>query len=209
MPYRNFFGKNNMRAISAIVIVAIDVVAAVVVGVGVYFATRGSGSSPSASATPTPGSSAAATSSPTSASTGKIATASSYEFNETGTAPNGTVLDTLYYATKNLNTSNVELIEVVTAPSSGTTEYILNGIQQKAWVYANGQWTDISSAYTSQLTSVESTAGIYVNMLEGWGGSGSFSYTIPAGQPNAGNKATFTNIQINPNLPDSLFQPPT
>ena len=140
---------------------------------------------------------------------GRIATATSYEFNETGTAPNGTVLDMLYYATKNLGTSNVDLIEVATSPSSGTLEYIINGGQQKAWFYQNGQWTDISTEFSDILPTIESTAGLYTNMLEGWGGSGSFKYTIPSGQPNAGDTASFTNIQINPSLPDSLFVGPT
>jgi hypothetical protein len=205
--------KKSVRGISAIIIVVIIVVAIVVVGVGVYVATRGGGTSPGTSPTPTPTSSSTATTTatpkPTSTSKGTIGTATSYEFNETGTAPNGTVLDTLYYATKNLGTSNVDLIEVVNSPSSGTIEYIINGAQQKAWAYEGGQWTDISTSYTSIQPTVQSSAGIYVNMLEGWGGSGSFTYTIPSGQANAGDKATFTNIQINPSLPDSLFQPPT
>ncbi len=214
-----------MRGISALIIVVIIVIAVVVVGVGAYVATRGNGSksstSPtpeptlsatntpasSAATTPTPASSAKAT--PTSTSTTHIATASSYEFNETGTAPNGTVLDTFYYATKNLGTPNVDLLEVVTTPSSGTIEYIINGAQQKAWAYVDGQWTDISTSYASIQSTVESSAGIYVNMLEGWGGSGSFTYTIPSGQTNAGDTAAFTNIQINPPLPDSLFQGPS
>ncbi|HKM60626.1 MAG TPA: hypothetical protein VJY36_07120 [Candidatus Bathyarchaeia archaeon] len=201
--------KKSVRGISAVIIVIIIVIAAVVVGVGVYLATRssGTGSSNSATPSPKPSSSAAATASPT--STGKIATATSYEFNETGTASNGTVLDTLYYATKNLGTTNVDLYEVATTPSSGTLIYIINGGEQKAWAYANGQWTDISTEYASIQPTVQSTAGLYVNMLEGWGGSGSFTYTIPSGQQNAGDKATFTNIKINPSLPDSLFQGPS
>lgn len=212
MPERNIFSGKNMRAVSALVIVVIIVIAVVVVGVGVYAATRGS-SKPSSSTTPTPTaattSSPSSTTTPKSSSTRRIATATSYEFNETGTAPNGTVLDMLYYATKNLGTSNVDLIEVATSPSSGTLEYIINGGQQKAWFYQNGQWTDISTEFSDILPTIESTAGLYTNMLEGWGGSGSFKYTIPNGQPNAGDTASFTNIQINPSLPDSLFVGPT
>ena len=154
-----------MRGISALIIVVIVVIAIVVVGVGVYVATRGSKSSPSTSATPTP----------TSRlqhqqlhlpqpQLSKIATATSYEFNETGTASNGTVLDTLFYATKNLGTSNVDLYEAVTSPSSGTLIYIINGGEQKAWVYQDGQWTDISTDFSSISSSVQSTAGLYVNM---------------------------------------------
>src|SRR5271157_2845130 len=128
MPMRKIFSKNNMRGVSTLVIVAIVVVAVVVVGVGVYLGTRGS--SPSTSSTPTPSSSSSSTASPSSTKTSGISTATSYEFNETGTASNGTVLDTLFYATKNLGTSNVDLIEVVTSPSGGTSEYIINGAQQ-------------------------------------------------------------------------------
>ncbi len=201
--------KKNVRGISKLIIVAIVVIAVVVVGVGIYAATRGGGTNPGTSTTPTPSSSATATPKPTSTSTNKIATATSYEFNETGTASNGTVLDTVFYATKNVGTSNVDLLEVVTTPSSGTLEYIVNGAQQKAWVYQGGQWTDLSSEFSTILPTVQSAAGLYTNMLEAYGGSGSYTYTIPSGQTNAGDKAAFTNIQINPSLPDSLFQPPT
>ncbi|HUK85417.1 MAG TPA: hypothetical protein VLU95_06115 [Candidatus Acidoferrum sp.] len=200
--------EKNVRGKSKLIIVAIVVIAVVVVGIGIYAATRGGGTSPSTSTTPTASSSGTTTPKPTSTSTNKIATATSYEFNETGTASNGTVLDTVFYATKNVGTSNVDLIEVVTTPSSGTLEYIVNGAQQKAWVYQGGQWTDLSSEFSTILPTEQSAAGIYTNMLEAYGGSGSYTYTIPSGQPNAGDKATFTNIQINPSLPDSLFQPP-
>ena len=209
MGERKIINKKSMLGISALVIVIIVVIAVVVVGVGVYVATRSSKTSSSTSATPTPTSTSTTTPTPTSTSTSGIATATSYEFNETGTASNGTVLDTVYYATKNLGTSNVDLIEVASTPSSGTVEYIINGGEQKAWVYENGQWTDISAEYTSIQPSVQSSAGIYVNMLEYYGGSGSFTYTIPSGQPNAGDTAKFTNIQINPSLPDSLFVGPS
>jgi hypothetical protein len=206
MGERKIINKKSVRGISALVIVIIVVIVVVVVGVGAYVATRGSKSSSSSAPMITPAPTSASTATPTPASTSKsdIGTASSYEFNETGKASNGTVLDTLYYATKNLGTSNVDLLEVATTPSAGTIEYIFNGAEQKAWAYENGQWTDISTEYTSVISTVEASAGLYVNMLEGWGGSGSFTYTIPSGQPNAGDTATFTNIQINSSLPDSV-----
>ncbi|MGA3058800.1 MAG: hypothetical protein ABSD92_00365 [Candidatus Bathyarchaeia archaeon] len=211
MGEKKIINKKSLRGISAIIIVIIVVIAVVIVGVGVYVATRGSGSSTSTSTTPTPTptSTSTTTTKPTATPKGGVGTATSYEFNETGTASNGTVLDTLYYATKNLGTSNVDLIEVVNTPSAGTIEYIINGAQQKAWSYSDGQWTDISVSYASIAPTVQSSAGIYVNMLEGWGGSGSFKYTIPSGQTDAGDTATFTNIQINPSLPDSLFTGPS
>jgi hypothetical protein len=219
MGTRKIMSKNSTRAISTLLIVGIVVIAVVIVGAGVYFATRGGGAGPSTSTTPTPASTttatpkpsstATATSTPTSTSTNGIGTATSYEFNETGTASNGTVLDTVYYASKNIGTSNVDLLEVITTPSSGTIEYIVNGAQQKVWVYQGGQWTDLSSEFSTILPTVQSSAGLYTNMLTNYGGSGGYTYTIPSGQPNAGDTATFTNIQINPSLPDSMFQPPS
>ena len=208
MGERKVINKKSMHGISAIIIVVIIVIAVIIVGVGAYLATRSSKTSPSTSTTPTPGSSTKPTSSPTSTSTGKIATATSYEFNETGTAPNGTVLDMIYVAADNLGTSNVDLYEVANTPSSGTLIYIINGGEQKAWFYEDGTWTDISTEYADILPTLQSTASLYVNMLEGWGGSGSYTYTIPSGQTNAGDTATFTNIKINPSLPASLFVGP-
>jgi len=217
MPEKKFFGKNSNRAIGKIIIVAIVVIAIVVIGVGAYVATRG-GNGPSTSSTPTPTASSPTTTTPSSTTTPKptstttsgISTATSYEFNETGTSSNGTVLDTLFYATKNIGTSNVDLIEITTAPSSGTFEYIVNGAQQKVWAVQDGQVTDLSSEFSTILPSVQSSAGIYTNMLQYYSGSsGSFTYTIPSGQTNVGDTATFTNIHINTSLPDSLFQPPT
>jgi hypothetical protein len=208
MPERKILSKSSTRAISTVVIVVIVIIAVVVVGVGVYVGTRGS-SKANSSATPSPKPTATATTKPASTSTSGIATATSYEFNETGTASNGTVLDTVYYAAKNVGTSNAELLWVVTTPSSGTTELIVNGAQQKVWEYSDGTWTDLSAEYSSFQSTVQSSAGVYVNMLTYYGGSGGYTYTIPSGQPNAGDKATFTNIHINPSLPDSMFQPPS
>ena len=204
MGERKMINKKGTRAISTLLIVAIIVIAVVVVGVGIYAATRGGGTTPSTSATPTPTTSTSATASPTSTSTSGIATASSYEFNLTVTDNTGAVAAQGYWAAKNLGTSNVEFMYVETTPSGGTVESIVNGVQQKAWVYSGGQWTDISSEFTSQLSTVESTAGVYVNMLKAYGGSGSFTYTAP----NGAGTDTFTNVHINTSLPDSQFQPP-
>jgi len=217
MRKSKFFSGKTAHAISAIVIVIIIVVAAIVVGVGVYIGTRVSTSGPNTSATATPAASSTPTpvATPTPApSTGPTPTstatptglgnATSYEFNATEISDIGAPVANLYYATKNLGTSNEELIWVVTTPSTGTSEYIINGIEQKAWIYSNGQWTDVSSQFGSQQSNVE-----IEGMLGGWKGSGGFTYTIPFGGEGGGDTVTFTNIQINPSLPDSSFQPPT
>jgi len=212
------FLRGNTQAITTIVIVVIIVIAAVVIGIGVYIATRGSGSHPSTSPTSIPTSSTVPSSTPTATPTlntspiaiptTSIGNANSYEYNATETSNTGAFVATLYYAAKNLNNSNIELLWVVTTPSTGTVEYIANGIQQTAWTNSNGQWTEAS--YGNQLNNIQLEAYGYTNLLSGYNnGSGTFDAKVPAGEPDAGNTVTFTNIQINPSLPDSLFKPPT
>jgi len=208
--------KNTLRAVSPVIVAIIIIIVIVVAGVGVYVATRHSATSTTTTTTPTPTSTSktSATSSPTptatqSSKSTNIATASSYEFNLTEYAANGTLVDTGFYAADNLGTSNVQLLWVAQTPSSGTIEYVVNGETQQAWVVVNGQVTNLSAEFSSQATSVETDAGLYVNMLKGWGGSGSFTYTVPSGQPNAGYKAEFTNIHLNISLPATYFQAPS
>jgi len=214
---RKIFSKNGIRAVSSVIVAVIVIVAIVVVGVGVYVATRHSSTTSTATtATPTPKTSSTsspkatstAESTPTS-STNDIATASSYEFNLTEYAANGTLVDTGFYAADNLGTSNVQLLWVAQTPSQGTFEYIVNGETQQAWAVTNGQVTNLSAGFSSEVSIVEADAGLYVNMLKGWGGSGSFTYTVPTGQPNAGYKAEFTNIHLNISLPATYFQAPS
>jgi len=205
--------KNNIRAVSPVIVAVIIVVVIVVAGVGVYVATRHTTSPSTTTPTPTP-TSKTSTSSPTPTATQSskstdITTATSYEFNVTEYASNGTLVDQGFYAADNLGTSNVQYLWIAQIPSQGTIEYIVNGETQQAWAIVNGQVTDVSSAFSSQLTTIETTAGVWVNMLKGWGGSGSFTYTIPSGQPNAGYKAEFTNIHLNISLPASDFQAPS
>ena len=222
MKKSKFFGGKTVHAISAVVIVIIIVVAVIVVGVGVYIVTRGNETNANMSPTPTPITSATpsptasveptSTATPTASSTAApegLGNATSYEFNATETSNTGALVANLYYATKNLGTSNEELIWVVSTPSTGTTEYIINGIEQKAWIYSNGNWTDYSSSYAVQQSSVELEGTGYADMLAGYGGTGSFSYTVPAGQQDSGDNVLFTNIQINPSIPDASFQPPS
>jgi len=206
--------KNNIRAVSPVIVAIIIVVIIVVAGVGAYVATRHT-TSPSTTPTPTPTStSKTSTSSPTPTATHAststdITTATSYEFNLTEYASNGTLVDTGFYAADNLGTSNVQYLWIAQIPSQGTIEEIVNGETQQAWAVANGQVTDLSTAYPTELTTIEATAGVWVNMLKGWGGSGSFTYTVPSGQPNAGYKAEFTNIHLNISLPATYFQAPS
>jgi len=217
--------KKSRRTLA---VVAIIVIAVIVIGVGAYLATRGGTPSPSPSTTPTPTPIPGTTNTPTttsgatqtpkpttapSSTSVPISAASSYAYNVTVREPNGTLSATLFVAAKNLNTNTASFREVLTTPESGTSDFIVNGVQQKAWVYdsESGNWTDISAEYQAYLSSVTATASAYINWLAAYSSAtgGSYTYTVPAGNSEAGATATFTNIQINTSLPDSLFQPPT
>jgi hypothetical protein len=78
---------------------------------------------------------------------------------------------------------------------------ILNGAEQKAWTYSDGEWTDISIAYTSQFNIWNGLWQGYVNSLGAWTGVGDWTYT------DGNTSVRIFNISVNPVLADSLFQP--
>jgi hypothetical protein len=81
--------------------------------------------------------------------------------------------------------------------------YIINGVQQKAWMYSNGQWTDISSTYNTQWSTWTSLFNDYLSGLSNWSGTGDYSHT----NPSTGETLRIYDIQVNPQLPDSEFAP--
>jgi hypothetical protein len=87
-----------------------------------------------------------------------------------------------------------------TDASGDLSIYIVNGVQQKAWVYSGGEWTDVSSAYSTQYNTWNSLYLGYVNSLAAWTG-GDWTYT------SEGTTVRIYNINVNPILPDALFQP--
>jgi hypothetical protein len=225
MENKRIINKKSVRGISAIIIVAIVAIVVVAVGVGVYLGSRSFGTSPNASTTsppsstptstsspsPAPASTSAPSSTPTSKAT-PISDASSYSYNYSLAKADGTVIGYGYVAAQNLGTSNVEIYYVDISPGiginsnnpPGVVEYIANGILQKAWGYSDGTWTDLSANYASQLSSIESAASIYLGVLGNFNGPGNtFTSTT------SGETFTFTNIQINPSLPNSMFQAPS
>jgi len=85
---------------------------------------------------------------------------------------------------------------------SSNVIYIVNGAQQKAWMYSSNQWIDLSDGFASQWSTWSSTWEGYLKDLTNWSG-GDFTYTSPV----SGDTVKIYDVQINPQLPDSLFAP--
>ena len=185
--------KRSRKTLIAVIVVILIVALAV----GIYLAARGIGTITSVTPTPTP--SATATSSGTGAN---IAGASSLQFTTSITNSSGASLGSYTYYAKNAGTSNMMIRIEFTDPSSGSSfVYIVNGALKQAWMETGGQWTDLSSAFTSEWNSWDSTFASYKNSLTDWSGIGDWTYTSPTGET-----VRISNISVNPSLPDSLFE---
>jgi len=100
---------------------------------------------------------------------------------------------------KNIGESNLKIrIEI----SSGGVElvYVVNGEQQKAWSYMDGQWTE-SSDFSAEWDAWSSTLTGYKESLADWTGTGEWTYT------QDGTTVRIYDITVNPTLADSLFEP--
>lgn len=188
-------------------IAVIALILIVVLAVGVYLAASGIGSNPSVTPTPTPSSGATSTPAPSATATSSgtaanIAGATSLQFTTSITNSSGASLGSYTYYAKNAGTSNMMIRIEFTDPSSGSSfVYIVNGALQQAWMETGGQWTDLSSAFTSEWNSWDSTFASYKNSLTDWSGIGDWTYTSPTGET-----VRISNISVNPSLPDSLFE---
>jgi len=187
-------------------IVVIAVLLIVVLAVGVYLAARGIGTNTSVTPTPTPSSGVTSTPAPTSTATTSgtgvnVAGASSLQFTVSMTDSSGASLGSYTYSAKNAGTSNMMIRIEFTDPSSGSSfVYIVNGALQQAWMESGGQWTDLTSSFTSEWSNWDSTFRDYQNNLADWSGSGEWSYTVN------GETIRIHDISVNPSLPDSLFE---
>jgi hypothetical protein len=131
-----------------------------------------------------------------------IQQASSLKFSMSSTGTSESYAYTL--EAKNIGTQDMMLRVEGTLPGvSQNVIYIINGVQQKAWMYSNGQWIDISSTYSDQWSTWTSLFNRYVSDLSNWSGEGDYSYT----NPSTGETLRIYDIQVNPQLPDSAFAP--
>jgi hypothetical protein len=193
--------KGSRKTLIAVIVIVVVIVAVVV---GVYLATRSGGGGTSPSVTPTPKPSAGVTPTPTATSSAggaNVAGASSLQFTASLTDSSGKSLGTYTYYAKNAGTSSL-MLRIEFADSSGNNfVYIVNGALQQAWIESGGQWTDLSSSYSSQWSTWNSAYTGYANSLAAWSGHGDYSYTAPNGET-----IRIYSISVNPSLADALFQ---
>ena len=104
------------------------------------------------------------------------------------------------YSVKNAGTSSLMMrIEMQSAGESFI--YIINGAQEKVWIYSGDEWIDFSQAYPDYWETWNAAMQDYQNTLIDWTGAGDWTYTTPNG-----DTVRIHNITINPSLADSLFE---
>jgi hypothetical protein len=104
-----------------------------------------------------------------------------------------------FYA-KNIGTSNM-MMRVEGNVAGQEAIYIVNGAQQKAWLFTGGHWVDLSDEFSEQWDTWDQTWQVYRENIVDWVGSGDITYANPGGLT-----VRIYDIQANPSLPDSLFQ---
>jgi hypothetical protein len=169
-------GERGVSTINWLILALVIIIAAVVAGVGIYAATRGGGGG---------GGSGGGQS---------ITGATSLQFDVSSTAEN--LSGTYTLKAKNIESTSNLMMRIDGTISGQTMIMIVNGAQQKVWVYAGGTWTDLSSSYLYYWGLWSQSLKDFQTDLSGWTGG---TWTSPNGE------VTFTNIQVNPSLADSLF----
>ncbi len=193
--------KSNKKLLIAIIAIILIIVFALVI----YFAFAGMGnnSSTTPTTTPTPTTSSTptqgATSTPTNGGT-SVTGASSLQYSVTLTNSSGQVEGSYTFYGKTVGSASMIRVEYTDSTGSNMI-YIVNGATQQAWISDNGEWTDLSSAYTSQYASWNNVYSSYKTNLASWTGVGDYTYTGADG-----SSVRIHNISVNPSLPDSLFQ---
>ncbi len=130
---------------------------------------------------------------PSGGTTGGIGSATSLSFKVTVTYQ-GAATETTFKA-KDIGSSSMKIRMEGTAAGYEYI-YIVNGAQQKAWMYAGGQWLDMSSTFSTYWSTWSQSFSGYQESLSAWT---SGTYTSPDGS------VTISDIQVNPSLDDSLF----
>jgi len=170
----------NKKGISMLVTVTIIVIAVVVVGVVAYYMwTSGDGGEPTPTPTPTP----------------NVGDATSISFDV------ALAEETDKFTAKNLGTSNVLLRVDQTDAQGNTFVYLMNQTAQTAWANFGGDWMDVSATFEADYWSSPLIGKValdsYIDALADWTGTGNYQ----------GDGFTISNIALNPDLADSVFQP--
>lgn len=134
----------------------------------------------------------------------QIGTATSLDFTlEYVTEGQGTF--TYQYRARNIGTSDLDLRVDMSMPQVNA-KYILKGSTHEGWAYNGQQWVEFSMMYSNWDEFWDAWYEGFENyqapLVEGWTGVEGWTYTMPGI-----GTVTYTNIDINPSLPDSVFQP--
>jgi hypothetical protein len=187
----------NKKGISKLVIVVIIVVAVLVVGVVAYLGMSGGGGDNGTG--DNGGNGGGGNGGGNGGTTTDVAGASSLQFSVSFTEA-GVGTDVSTYRVKNAGTSSV-MMRIDTALATGEDFiYIINGAQQKVWIYGDGEWMDLSVNYDTYWAQWSTTWEGYRDSLSDWTGLGDWSYT------EGGATIRIYDIDVNPSLADSLFE---
>ena len=178
----------DQKGIAPLIIVAIVVIAAVVVGVAVLVATRGEEGAPGGEG---------------GGGGGDIGTATSLSFDVEVREPDGDVTYTGTFKGKNLGAANFKFRMEGTV-AGVEFKVIADAGTEKAWAWNSATgWMDVSSYFQTYFDQYRAEFESYQEQLSGWTG-GDYTYT----DPTTGYSVAMSNIEVNPDLPDSLFQAP-
>jgi len=128
-----------------------------------------------------------------------VSGASSLQFKVTMDPADGDSID-YTYSVKNAGTSSL-MMRIEMQASGESFIYIINGAQEKVWMYSGDQWMDFSEMYPTYWETWNSAWQGYHDSLLDWTGVGDWTYTTPNG-----DTVRIHNITINPSLADSLFE---
>jgi len=193
----------NQKGISKVVLVVIVVVVLAVVGVAAYWAMGNGGGDGGVNGgvVDTEGDGVVDTEGDGGGTTVDVAGASSLQF-KVSVTPAGIDSEEYTYMIKNAGTSSLMIRVEMESPSGDNMAYIINGAEQKAWVYSEGEWMDLSTEFQTYWNTWNSAWEGYRTNLVDWAGVGDWTYT----SPNE-DAIRIYDITVNPSLADSLFQP--
>jgi hypothetical protein len=177
----------DKKGISMLVIVAIIVIAVVVGGIAAYYVlTSGEGGEPTPTPTPTP-------------VLNPVEGATSMRF-EVEVSADGAFLETDIFTVKNLGTSDVLLRVDQTDKDGLVFIYLMNQTGPTVWADFGTGFMDYSTDFATYWENdlIGNVAlNSYMDALANWSGTGNYE----------GDSFIISNILVDPELPDSAFQP--
>jgi|WetSurMetagenome_2_1015567.scaffolds.fasta_scaffold19602_4 hypothetical protein len=120
-------------------------------------------------------------------------------------ASNQGVPNPFKWSVANIGTSNQKIRLTIYANDSDQTgfSYIVNSQNQAAWKNENGTWVSTNYDELNNLWGTEWTQTLN-ELKANWTGNGNVSF-----KNSFGDNVTVTNVVINPEIPDSTFEPTT